>query len=132
MTTLQMQMQHDKDPAETIKKVVGNLDDIEVSGAQVLVGTYVRPEKTKGGIIIEDRSRREDMYQGKIGLVLKMGPFAFQENDNIKFGSFKVSVGDWVFYRAQDSFAMGLNGHHCRMLDDINIRGKVKSPDTVY
>ena len=66
-----------KDPKKAIPELVGNLDGIEVIGDMVLVGIYIRPEKTAGGIIRPTINKQEDVWQGKVGLVLKWGPDAF-------------------------------------------------------
>lgn len=71
---------HHDDPGEAAKEVidaVGNLDDFVIFGAQVLIGVYVRPATTRGGFIIGADTTLEDVWQGKVGLILKIGPTAF-------------------------------------------------------
>jgi len=125
-------MQHDNDPKSAVLDKIGEVPKEIVSGAQVLVATYVRPEKTKGGLILTDKYRDEDKFQGKCGVVVAMGPLAFQETDKLKFGGFKVSVGDWVWYRPMDGAALSCNGVHCRSVDDVDIRGKIPHPDYIF
>lgn len=124
-------MQHDIDPALNIKEKVGPLDGVNLSGAQVLVGTYIRPEKTKSGIFLTDNMRQEDEYQGKVGLVLKRGPLAFKDDATHVFADFNPKEDEWVFYRAADGYSMSVNGHHCRLLEDVHVRGTVKDPTNV-
>jgi len=124
-------MDHSIDPKKAILDAVGDISQIKVSGAQVLIGTYIRPEKTASGLILTDRTREEDEYQGKVGLVLIKGPLAFLEDENHDFGGFAIEVGDWVFYRARDGFSMKVNGHHCRLVEDIHVRGHIEKPDIV-
>ena len=69
----QREMDHANDQRQALKEQIGNIDDIEIFNNQILVAVYIRPEKTKGGIIMTDRAREEDKYQGKIGLIVKMG-----------------------------------------------------------
>ena len=45
-------MLHEADPKETLMKELGDISKIELLNTQVLVGVYIRPEKTKGGIIM--------------------------------------------------------------------------------
>ena len=47
---------------------------ISVLGTNVLIATYIRPEKTAGGIILPDRSKDEDVYQGKVIALLAHVP----------------------------------------------------------
>jgi|SRR5262245_5942129 len=42
-----------------------------------LVATYVPPNITAGGVIIPTTSIDEERWQGKVGLLLKVGPVAF-------------------------------------------------------
>lgn len=125
-------MQHDLDPVETIKSAVGDISQLELSGVQVLVGTYIRPQRTKGGILLTEKIRDEDLYQGKTGLVLKVAPGAFIDGGpDAKFNGFTVKPGDWIFYRVADGFSLSINGHHCRILEDVHVRGRLPNPDMV-
>lgn len=126
------QMDHSQeDPADTIRKSVGDIDKMTLTGVQVLIGTYVRPKQTKGGILLTDNQRDEDMYQGKVGLVLKVAPGAFEDGPDAKFYGYKAKVGDWVFYRGADSWSLTVNGQHCRILEDVHVRGGVPGPDMI-
>ena len=125
-------MSHAEDPAKEIRNRIGDISRIEVLHNQILVGVYVRPEKTKGGILLTSQTRDEDRYQGKAGLVLKKGPLAFVDDDNNKFLGQNVDVGDWVFYRVSDGFPLVLNGTLCRLLEEVHVKGKIPSPDVVF
>lgn len=125
-------MSHIEDPANEIRKRIGDISKIEVLHNQILVGVYIRPEKTKGGILLTSQTRDEDRYQGKAGLVLKKGPLAFVDDDNNKFHGQNVDVGDWVFYRVSDGFPLVLNGTLCRLLEEVHVKGRIPSPDVVF
>ena len=132
MTKSFHKMDHSKeDPAETVRKAVGDISQVEITGVQILVGTYLRPAKTSGGILLTEKIRDEDIYQGKVGLVLKVAEGAFVDGPDAKFNGFKVQEGDWVFYRVADGFAMSINGHHCRLIEDVHVRGRVPNPDII-
>ncbi len=126
-------MHHEADPKEAILSKIGEIkdEDAVLSGAQVLVATYFHPEKTKGGLYLTAKSREEDKFQGKCGLVIKRGPLAFVETDKIKFGGYEAKVGDWVFYRPMDGYALSVRGNHCRVLDDVEIKGTIGHPDII-
>lgn len=125
-------MKHIEDPANEIRKRIGDISKIEVLHNQILVGVYIRPEITKGGILLTPQTRDEDRYQGKAGLVLKKGPLAFVDDDNNKFHGQNVDIGDWVFYRVSDGFPLVLNGTLCRLLEEVHVKGKIPSPDVVF
>jgi co-chaperonin GroES (HSP10) len=114
----------------TIIEAIGDLSKIEVMQNDVLVATYIRPEKTFGGIYLPDSAIEEDLFQGKVGLVLKMGPAAF--NDDERFGSLQAVPGNWVVYRVGDSWDLTLRGTHCRLIRDSNIRLIVNDPEEIF
>ena len=132
-------MMHDEDPKAEILSRAGDLKDVEVFGSDVLVALYIRPQKTKSGIILSDGTRDEDKWQGKAGLILKLGPTAYCDEDGNKFRD--ISEGDWVVFRPSDGWPVTLNAANsfaskdaisCRVVNDIHIRMRVSSPDTIY
>jgi co-chaperonin GroES (HSP10) len=127
-----MVMTHNTDPKQDLIDKVGNIDDIEIFNNKILVAVYVRPEKTKSGIYLPDAHRDEDKVQGKVGLVMKMGPEAFDDPNGTWFNGIKVNSGDWVVFRPSDGWSITINGVLCRMLDDTNVRGRIRQPDQVW
>ena len=125
-------MHHDIDPKDSILKELGDISDIEVFNTHVLIATYVRPNKTKSGIHLTDNYRDEDKYQGKVGLVLKMGPSAFVDDTQNWFKDITVGQDDWIVFRPSDGWSLEINGVLCRILDDTSVRGKVDRPDRVW
>lgn len=132
-------MSHETDPRTDILERVGDISQVEVFGSDVLVALYMRPEKTKGGIILSDAIRDEDRWQGKCGLIIKMGATAFCDEENKKFRD--IDVGDFVVFRPSDGFPVQLNSATalssrdavpCRIVTDIHIRMRVASPDAIY
>ena len=114
----------------------GTVDHVTPKPYELIVGTYIRPEQTKGGIFIPDRTLTEDRFQGKVGLVLKLGEFCFEDDAKAKWGSFKPAVGDWVIYRASDSWEVflgdGREGTSCRFVHESNIVGLTDNPELVF
>ena len=125
-------MAHDTDPREHLKKEVGDLSGVEIFNMQVLVAVYIRPEKTKSGIILSDKTRDEDRFQSKVGLIVKKGPSAFVDDDGKWFSGLDIKEGDWIVFRPSDGWNVTVNGTLCRMLDDMSIRGRISHPDQVW
>ena len=129
---MQFEMEHDGDPKKTLLKQIGSVSNVEIFNNQILCAVYVRPEKTKGGIVLPDQHRSEDKIQGKVGLVVAMGPSAFIDETNTWFKDVDVDLHDWIIFRPSDGWSVTVNGVLCRILDDTNVRGRVKHPDHVW
>lgn len=129
-----MQFVHKDDPKQEIVNDTGLLDAIEVVGQYVLIGKYIRPAglKTMGGIELPESAVADDRYQTKVGLVLKMGPRAFQDDDQVKFYGWKPDIGDWVAFRSSDGLNFQVGRHECRLVPDVHIKLRLAHPDAVY
>ena len=133
-------MQHDVDPAEHLRDQLGDISAIELTNNQFMVAVYIRPEMTKGGIALPKSVRDEDRFQGKVGLIVKMGPEAFRDPDGKWFSGLRVDVGDWVVFRPSDGWGITIRGAGCkadrgvlcRVLDDVDLKAKIPSPEYVY
>ena len=71
-------------------------------GWYILCAQYVRPAKV-GAILMPDRVRDEDKYQGRCGIVLAIGPDAYR-GDKYPSGPW-CKVGDWVAWPAVENAA---------------------------
>jgi co-chaperonin GroES (HSP10) len=127
-----MVMTHEVDPAESIKKELGDVSSVEVFNNQILVAVYIRPQKTKSGIFLTNQTTDEDRYQSKVGLVIKKGPQAFQDSNGEWFNNVEINDGDWIVFRPSDGWSITVNGVLCRMIDDVNIKARVDQPDRVW
>ena len=122
----------DTDPAQEIVDKIGYIDDIDLYYNKLLIGIYKRPERTKSGIILTDEIREEDNFQGKAGLVLKIGPTAFMDDGAAKFHGQSVKVGDWIVFRPSNGLKMDINGVRCVLLQDVQVELRISSPDVVF
>ncbi len=130
-----MTIVHDRDPVQQIIDDVGpHLDDIEIPTQYVLLGKYVRPEgaKTRGGIEIPLEALKDDRFQTKVGLVLKIGNTAFKDDDTVKFHGWRPNLLDWVAYRPSDGMTMQIGNHECRLVPDVHIKLRLKHPDAIF
>lgn len=127
-----MLMKHDEDPAKAILKKVGDLKDFVVFGNQVLTAIYERPAITKSGIHLADTTRKEDQFQGKSALVLKLGPSAFVSDENFNFRDQSVKPGDWIAIFVSDGRKIVVNSTLCRLVEDTHIRLKIPAPDVIW
>ena len=51
-----MIMAHEVDPKQKLLKEIGDLSKVEIFNNQVLVAVYIRPQKTKSGIYLSDKT----------------------------------------------------------------------------
>jgi len=127
-----MIMEHDVDPKEKLLEELGDLSGIEIFNNQVLVAVYVRPNKTKSGIILTDGTVQEDRFQGKVGLLVGMGPAAFQDDNGQWFNNASFALHDWLVFRPSDGWSVNVNGVLCRMLSDTQVKMRIPTPDAAW
>lgn len=127
---------HEDDPKKLLMdKYSRTVEDLSIYGDSLLVAIYRRPEKTKGGILLSNEYLDEDLYQGKVGLVLKVGPYPADEMDLKWFNGRLPQVGDWVTFRASDGISFGLldNKGDCRFLKDRrSVWMVIPEPDMIW
>jgi hypothetical protein len=117
--------------ADEIKESIGDISGLTIMHNQILVGIWMRGAKI-GSVWIPEKTQDEDKWQGKVGLVLAKGPLAFENDGANDFKGQDVNVGDWVVYRVSDGFSIDINETHCRLLEDVHIKGKVSDPAIIY
>ena len=126
-----MPMSHDEDPKQNLLDQLGDISQVELFHNQVLLAVYLRPEKTKSGLILTANHLDEDKYQSKVGLLIKRGPLAFEQDGNW-FTGVTFQDHDWLIFRPSDGWSITVNGVLCRIFDDISIKGRAPHPDSVY
>lgn len=127
-----MLMDHEIDPKDKLLKELGDLSNIEIFNNQILVAVYVRPEKTKSGLYLSDSMRSEDQFQGKTGLLVGMGPAAFNDDSGQWFNNATFNLHDWLVFRPSDGWSIKVNGVLCRMMSDTQVKARISSPDQVW
>jgi co-chaperonin GroES (HSP10) len=132
------------DPKAEILKKLGDISQAEIAQNEVLLAMYMRPEKTAGGIIMPHQNLKEDRFQGKVGLVVKIGKacrFTRVGTDGVIYG-IDIQLHDWVAVRTSDTWALEINADPnvsdpraftlCRLVFDDQIRMKVPHPGMVW
>lgn len=127
-----MLMEHDVDPKQKLLDQLGDLSGVEILNNQILCAVYVRPTKTKSGIYLADQTTAEDRFQGKVGLLVGMGPAAFQDDTGQWFADSSFKLHDWLVFRPSDGWNITINGVLCRMLSDTQVKMRVPTPDLAW
>lgn len=122
-------------PADVLARVkhivadIGDVDMPEPCGWFVLVLQYVRPQQSAGGILYADKTLQEDIYQGRTGVVLAVGPDAYS-GERFTSGPW-VKPGDLVLWppveAAAARFAYG-HGVTLALLNDDRVLAKGIDP----
>lgn len=134
-------MHHEHDSRQEILDKLDQqiISDHVIAQNEVLIVTYRRPEKTMGGIVIPKSNLDEDIFQSKVGLVVKIGDSCdFQRKNPVTGRTYGVPValGDWVVIKPSDNWAMEIRGKkefiHCRHVYDDQIRAVVADPGSIW
>jgi co-chaperonin GroES (HSP10) len=120
--------------AATIQREIGNLDKIKLLSGRVLVALYIAGETYAGTSLYRtDTQTKEDLWQGSVGLVVKLGNLAFKDDvaTNTYFHGQSVNVGDWVLFRPGDGKRCQINGVDCRIIEDALIDMVLDDPAAI-
>lgn len=119
---------------ELLLAMLGDLSGVQPLGHRVLTATYVASEVSKGGIIMTDKRKEAARFEGKVGLVVAMGPDAFKffDRNGDPLDVLAPKVGDWVWYRASDGAERFLRNVSVRAVDDQCIEGITDDPEAIY
>lgn len=124
---------------------LGDLSHVEIANNEVLLAIYIRSNRSPGGLYLTDKTVKEDVYQGKVGLVVKIGNACrferVDEKTGVKFG-IPIALYDWVVVRPSDTWALDVNADPevlaredfvtCRLAYDDMIRMRITSPGMVW
>ena len=102
----------------------------EPSGWRLLVLPFTPREKTKGGIIIAQESLEKLRIVTNCGYVLKVGPLAYYDKEKFPTGPW-CKKGDWVFFARYAGSRLPIDGGEVRLLNDDEVLGKIKDPESV-
>ena len=112
-----------------------NVSDIkdelpQPSGWRLLVLPFTPKEKTKGGIIIAQESLDKARIATNCGYVVKMGPMAYGDKEKFPTGAW-CKQGDWVIFARYAGSRLPIEGGEVRLLNDDEVLGTIKDPESV-
>ena len=115
------------------KKVKKPLEEMSLSkptGWRILVLPYKAKEKTKGGIILSDKTVNDSQIATNCGLVLDMGPDAYNDKDKFPNGPW-CKKKDWVLFARYAGSRIYIDGGEIRVLNDDEILGTIEDPEDI-
>lgn len=113
--------------AAEIWDAVGDLSGFEIFGTQILVACYARPTVHRGiitaGMSGGSSIESEDIWQGKVGMVIKTTPASFKTpaGDPLPvglFGGYYPEPGEWVVFAPQNTQQLSVMGDSALQLEE--------------
>lgn len=111
--------------AREILARVGDLKGWTPLNYQILIAAYVRPDEVtlRNGakFILPQKTVAEDVWQGKLGLVLAMGASACMSDRYREFVGPQPVVGSWVLVAPTEGIKFQINDQQVRLINDDKI-----------
>jgi len=120
------QVEKEKKP----KKPLEEMSLPKPTGWRILVLPYKAKEKTKGGIILSDKTVTESQIATNCGLVLDIGPDAYNDKDKFPNGPW-CKKKDWVLFARYAGSRIYIDGGEIRVLNDDEILGTIEDPEDI-
>lgn len=96
-------------------------------GYKMLVVKPEIEEKSEGGIVYADATRKKEEAGAVVGLVLKQGPMCYTDTAKFPTGPW-CKEGDFVLLRAYSGSRFSVDGKEFIIVNDDMIEGVVEDP----
>ena len=100
------------------------------TGWRLLVLPHRGQGKTKGGVILSDKTVEETQIATNVGLVLAMGPDAYNDKERFPNGAW-CKKNDWVIFARYAGSRLNIEGGELRILNDDEILGITDDPESI-
>ncbi len=102
----------------------------EPTGWRLLVLPHKGKGKTKGGVYLTEKAIEETQISTNVGLVLKVGPDAYNDKERFPNGPW-CQEKDWVVFARYAGSRLNIEGGELRILNDDEILGTVEDPESI-
>lgn len=96
-------------------------------GYKMLIALPQIDEKTEGGIIKAEETKKVEEIGSVCGLVVKMGPDCYKDKKRFPSGPY-CKEGDWVLMRSYSGTRFAIDGEEVRLLNDDSVEAVVEDP----
>jgi len=100
------------------------------TGLRILVLPHRGKGKTKGGVILSDKTVEETQIATNVGLVLSVGPDAYNDKERFPNGPW-CKEKDWVIFARYAGSRLNIEGGELRILNDDEILGTTDDPESI-
>ena len=112
------------------KKPLEEMSLPKPTGWRIIVLPYKAKQKTKGGIILSDKTVTESQIATNCGLVMDIGPDAYNDKDKFPNGPW-CKKKDWVLFARYAGSRINIDGGELRVLNDDEILGTIEDPEDI-
>lgn len=115
--------------AEKTQEIAENLASRlpDPAGYKMLVVKPEIEEKSAGGIVYADATRKKEEQGAVVGVVLKQGSMCYKDETKFPTGPW-CKVGDFVLLRAYSGSRFSVDGKEFIIVNDDQIEGTVDDP----
>ena len=100
------------------------------TGWRILVLPHRGQGKTKGGVLLSDKTVEETQVATNVGLVLAIGPDAYSDKERFPNGAW-CKKKDWVIFARYAGSRLNIEGGELRILNDDEILGTTDDPESI-
>ena len=100
------------------------------TGWRILVLPHRGQGKTKGGVLLSDKTVEETQIATNVGLVLAVGPDAYNDKERFPNGPW-CKEKDWVIFARYAGSRLNIEGGELRILNDDEILGTTDDPESI-
>ena len=100
------------------------------TGWRILVLPHRGQGKTKGGVLLSDQTVEESQVATNVGLVLAVGPDAYNDKERFPNGPW-CKEKDWVIFARYAGSRLNIEGGELRILNDDEILGTTDDPESI-
>ena len=96
-------------------------------GYKLLIAIPPKEEKTEGGILLPEDTRRREEAASITGMILKIGPDAYTDQERFPSGAW-CKEGDWIVMRSYTGTRIEVHGQEFRIINDDSVEAIVEDP----
>ena len=133
MTNLILPEHVAKARAKQVKKETKKKEEAQLpqpTGWRLLILPHKGKNKTKGGVYLTGKTVEETQIAANVGLVLKVGPDAYNDRDRFPNGAW-CKEKDWVIFARYAGSRLNIEGGELRLINDDEILGVVDDPESI-
>ena len=100
------------------------------TGWRIVILPYRGANKSKGGIVLADKTIERQQVSTTCGYVLSVGPLAYADTVKFPTGPW-CKKGDWIIFGRYAGARMNIDGGEIRILNDDEILATIHNPEDI-